>query len=46
MQSRFDSDINKRKSNILEHNKTANIVSIFKMSLFILICYNLYKIYK
>ena len=45
MQSRFDSDINKRKSNILEHNKTANIVSIFKMFVFILICYNLYKIY-
>ena len=45
MKSKFDSDIKKRKSNISEHNKTANIISIFKMFLFILICYNLYKIY-
>ncbi|WP_434798376.1 MutS-related protein [Terrisporobacter vanillatitrophus] len=45
MESKFIDDIEKRKSSILEHNKTANIISIFKMALFILICYNIYKIY-
>lgn len=45
MKSKFDNDIKKRKSSILEYNKTANIITIFKVFLFILICYNLYKIY-
>lgn len=45
MESKFIDDIEKRKSSILEHNKTANIISVFKMALFILICYNIYKIY-
>lgn len=45
MESKFNNDIEKRKSSILEHNKTANIISVFKMALFILICYNIYKIY-
>ena len=45
MESKFNDDIEKRKASILEHNKTANIVSVFKMALFILICYNIYKIY-
>lgn len=45
MESKFNDDIEKRKASILEHNKTANIISVFKMALFILICYNIYKIY-
>lgn len=45
MKSKFNDDIEKRKASILEHNKTANIISVFKMALFILICYNIYKIY-
>lgn len=45
MQSKFENDIKKQKINIADYNKTANIISIFKMALFILICYNVYKIY-
>lgn len=45
MESKFNDDIEKRKSSILEYNKTANIITIFKMAFFILICYNIYKIY-
>lgn len=45
MESIFNDDIEKRKNNIVEYNKTANIITIIKMFLFILICYNIYKIY-
>lgn len=45
MKSKFNNDIKKRKENILEYNKTANIITIFKAILFILICYNIHKIY-
>lgn len=45
MKLKFDDDIKERKSKISEHNKMANIISIFKMFLFILIGYNIYKIY-
>ena len=41
MESIFNDDIEKRKNNIVEYNKTANIITIIKMFLFILICYNL-----
>ncbi len=45
MESMFNDDIKKRKENIVGYNKTANIITIIKMFLFILICYNIYKIY-
>lgn len=45
MESIFNDDIKKRKENIVEYNKTVNIITIIKMFLFILICYSIYKIY-
>lgn len=45
MESIFNDDIKKRKDNIVGYNKTANIITVIKMFLFILICYNIYKIY-
>lgn len=45
MKSKFSDDIKKRKESISELNKTANIITIFKMIFFILICYNIHKIY-
>lgn len=45
MESKFNDDIKKRKESISELNKTANIITIFKIILFILICYNIHKIY-
>lgn len=45
MESMFSDDIKKRKENIIGYNKTANIITIIKMFLFILICYNIYKVY-
>lgn len=45
MESKFNDDIKKRKLNILEYNKTASIITVFKMIFFVLICYNIYIIY-
>lgn len=45
MESMFNDDIKKRKENIVGYNKNANIITIIKMFLFILICYSIYKIY-
>lgn len=45
MESMFNDHMKKRKENIIGYNKIANIITIIKMFLFILICYNIYKIY-
>ena len=45
MESIFNDDIKKRKENIIEYNKSANIITIIKIFLFILLCYTIYKVY-
>ena len=45
MNAKFNDDINKRKNNLIEYNKTANIITAFKMAFFIFICYTYYNLY-
>ena len=45
MESIFNNDINKRKTNLTELNKTAGIITVFKIIFFALICYGCYKLY-
>ena len=46
MELKFKEDIKKRKDKLVEHNKTAGIITAFKMAFFILICYSSYNLYK
>lgn len=46
MQSIFNDDIQKRKESIVKYNKSANIITLIKLFLFILMCYSIYKTYK
>lgn len=45
MDKKFKDDINKRKENLIQLNKKANLITIFRLILFVLICYHGYKIY-